>query len=69
MRNAIRPAARSVCASQLRRRRRVALLLARGLNSDGRIAYGRNVLQVFGWIGSEVPGTSGGMALSAAGRA
>lgn len=59
MRNATRISARSLCAAQLRRRRRAALMLARGLNSDGRIAYGRNVLQAFGWVGADVPGASG----------
>ena len=69
MRNATRTSSRSVCAAQLRRRRRAALMLARGLNSDGRIAYGRNVLQVFGWVGTDVPGTSSGSVASSFGRA
>ena len=60
MRSATRATVRPLCAVQLRRRRRAALMLARGLNSDGRIAYGRSVLQVFGWVGADVPGTSRG---------
>jgi hypothetical protein len=62
MRDATRTAVRPLCASQLRRRRRATLLLARGLNSDGRIAYGRNVLQAFGWVGSDMPRAGGAAA-------